>query len=293
MRKFITNLFVAISLMAIGCTKIVDPGEIPHDRRLVIRGIMEVGKPVDEIYIGRTLALHEQFSPEKAAVEDAIASIESNGIVYPLRYRGVVVDSLSYPRYHYGLYAADSLSVQSGRQFRLSVQWNDLNAFATASTPPVPVIDSIQIIEGEVSAYSFMFIDFQTYFTAEAGIGYIADRGDYYGRYSDFSNGYDRIMPPTSKQERLTVSIGVERQGELKQDSLLIILVAMESALFEYILDGGFTSRHPDDYFVPNESLIPPWNVSGDGLGLFVARARAEKFVSYTRSKFYFESESQ
>lgn len=278
----IVCIFLAVSA---GCFKAVDPVDLPFEERLVIRGILEPGKPVDDIYIGRTLPISESYSQEKAAITDAVAYIRRGNDLHPLRYRGPVLDSSFFPvGYQVGLYAADSLIIESEREYEIVVRWKTLTASGKATIPPLPVIDSIQVSVDGPGEYGNGIVHISAFFEARASIGY-SSSSDFYRYRDDVSLGQDLFQALATEQTVVTTTFSVYLKGTLVEDSTDFLLVAHEPAFFKYLASGGL-ERQPDDIFLPTKILVPEWNVIGDGVGIFFGRARTVKKVKYFRGTF-------
>ena len=70
--KIIIQLILFISiLLFIGCEQPLEEEEFPYELKLVVRGVLESNKLINNIYIGRTLPMSLPYSEDFAKVTDA------------------------------------------------------------------------------------------------------------------------------------------------------------------------------------------------------------------------------
>src|SRR4030067_3210264 len=124
MKRIFFPFCIFTSLIFISsCEQPLEEEEFPYEMKLVIRGILEPDKLIDDIYIGRTLPIGVPFNEDFANLTDAVAAVISDEIFYPLRH---IRD---------GIYTTDSLISRTGKIYSLVVQWQDKSASAETYIP--------------------------------------------------------------------------------------------------------------------------------------------------------------
>lgn len=182
------NLFliIVLSIMLYSCEEIVENPSLPYKEQLVIRAVLESGKPVSGVRISRTLPPLEEYDSEKALIQDADVNIESNGKIYKLDFDN-----------HSGTYYCDELIPAIGMKYALKVTRGNLHASAVTTIPDNVNIESFLLkIKKADNNYSEMYWDFiiESVFKPKTGAVYTG----YFFSYDDNGNHYVDFAYKTS-----------------------------------------------------------------------------------------------
>jgi hypothetical protein len=268
-------LVIAIIPLLGGCEDIASADDIPYVERIVVRGKLEVWKPVDSILLTRTLPLGVSYDPADAAITDADATITADGVTHRLLHIGA------------GFYHAPDLIVQPGRSYTLNVSSNGKKVTATTLAPLPLSIDTLTVEKAKVNTYY--------------GLDYVLvptvvfrPRGQqvYLLSYTVEGRRTTNAFPLQSDQHIVRASDTgtdgrIHLRGEVPEyspfgdiDTLLTVTARLHA--FDYpFYDYYQTTRNGggnDDIFLFSFSggNTIRWNVSGDGFGMFIATWSAD-----------------
>ncbi|MCC6549675.1 MAG: DUF4249 family protein [Ignavibacteriaceae bacterium] len=239
-----------------GCENSVEEEDFPFEVRLVIRGILEPGKPVTNIYIGRTMPIAAQFSQGFANLANASAVILHNNTFYPLRHTTN------------GLYRNDTLIISTGETYQLVVQWEDKLATAETTIPNRGIIErpvvksaisgtgSKNYVESSVlpwtnEVYAATWVSFFSggaVAQEDSSIASVIKRGD---------NG---LLKVTTNQ--VPSNLGTQNLG--------LRMYIYDAPFYDYYYSQG-SNRTSDLVFGQPQNNIK-WNVQADGIGMFIGR---------------------
>ncbi|GMU86377.1 MAG: hypothetical protein AMXMBFR48_16190 [Ignavibacteriales bacterium] len=257
MKKLHLFLTLCVSLVLFyGCENSVEEEAFPFEFRLVIRGILEPGKQVTNIYIGRTIPITEQFSPGFANLANAHAVILHNNTFYPLRHT------------RDGLYRNDTLNILPGETYQLLVQWEDKLATAETTIPHQGNIEKpvIKSSGGGASAKNFVecsiapwsnevyAASWVAYFISgavaqeDSSIAAVIKQGD---------NGRLKIIT-----NQVPAFLGTQNLG--------MRVYIYDAPFYDYYYSQG-SNRTSDLVFGQPRNNIK-WNVQADGIGIFIGR---------------------
>lgn len=256
-KKFYLFLLFSLGIiLCSGCENSVEEEEFPFEFRLVIRGILEPGKPVSGIYIGRTIPISDKFSAGFSNLANAAAVIIHNNTFYPLRHTAN------------GLYRNDTLLISPGETYQLIVQWEDKLATAETTIPRFgnitkPVVKSeisgstsknyvettISQTNGEVYAASWVsfFISGQVA-QEDSSIAAVVKRGE---------NGQLKVITNQVPSFLGTKNLGMR-------------MYIYDAPFYDYYYTQG-ANRTSDLVFGQPHSSVK-WNVQADGIGMFIGR---------------------
>lgn len=243
-----------------GCEQPLQEEEFPYEIKLVIRGILEPGKIIDNIYIGRTLPINAEFDESFANLDDAVGAIISDGIFYPLRHT------------ENGIYTTDSLIAEKGKTYYLVAQWEDKSISATTNIP----------MPGKVLGYGVKNLE-ENGERVNAMEATIAPRGDesytitWVFVYSDglvsneAQNFVDVNRSLTGEQikvhsDAIPASILNNTSGKIG-----IRLYVYDRAFYDYFKAEGSSQISESIFGQPLSNV--KWNIEGEGIGLFMGRA--------------------
>ncbi len=119
----IFKVLIIFSLLIFGsCETDIVENDLSYNERLVVRGILEAGKPI-QVYFGKTLPLQSAFDSSKANLKDVIAYIKNKN----------KIDSLVY--ISDGIYKAKNLMGQNGETYFLFAEWEGRSITAETHIP--------------------------------------------------------------------------------------------------------------------------------------------------------------
>jgi hypothetical protein len=86
LRLFPFMLLIVAGFLFAGCEQAVEEEEFPYETKLVIRGLLEDGQDIKEIFIGRTLPVAVPFRADFSNLPDAVVSIRVDSLRYILKH---------------------------------------------------------------------------------------------------------------------------------------------------------------------------------------------------------------
>jgi hypothetical protein len=278
----LTSCFGAIS----------DPVELPYDEKLVIRALLVVGEPVNDIQISRTLPPLDTFSYQKIFVGNAKVTLAIDGQSYTLELQPRSTTATTVP--YRSLYRIPNLRVQAGKTYALSVEWQSpsgkqLIAQASTRTPTEPQIDSVRLSPAFPVASNGRP---DTVFTTEvfakgrpnemmrAGSVLVNPIGQViasfgYGEVSFFEQITQTLLK--SNNWRYTTATVQVLSGQLQTRA---IIETYDGDYYKY-----FQTRNRSGQPSPLNPGGPniDWNVKGDGIGVFSSVIQTQRRANVRR----------
>jgi hypothetical protein len=280
--------FFLFLLAFCGCETVVSSDGLPYVDHIVIRGFLNAGQPVDSISVTHTLPLNVPDDPNQATVPTAQVSISVDGNSIPLQYIG------------FGLFSDPANdTVQSGKTYSIDVKWNGLHAFASTLVPQTPDVDSTYEGKANVQIYYDPYYQYSdTIVETQLEFGVRARTSECYSFLFDSTAGYMHIgdtMPdhgswgPTSIDLQGVANEATDGHVWLSQrsegnDSLTLAWVtigAFDASYYDFIQTYGYNSDDGDPF--GTGSANPKWNVSGDGIGIFIGEAQTKRSSTFHR----------
>lgn len=261
MKKYLVYISLLFSLTIVSCEQVIIEEELPYDLRLVIRGLLEDGQKVDNIYIGRTLPVSVPYRESFAHLTEANAVVIMDGLFYPLRHKGN------------GLYVNDTLFVQRGKTYQLIAQWESKVATAETTVPIPGNVGGSTILTREVNGQNQTVIattinpsGFESYGTT----WYVSRlQGSILSESQEFGTIAQAGIEPGNT---LTVLTAPVPQHIIAGDSqfLYVRLHIFDKSFLNYF--KTHTSNQISDAIFGQPSANVRWNVMGDGIGMFIAK---------------------
>ncbi len=262
--KILTILFFSIILFS--CVEVIENPNLPFEERIVVYGILEPNVPL-ELFINKTIPALTEY-PSFSILRDANVQIESEGRIYVL----YVKDSV-YPNIVESFFTSDELIIQEGKTYNLTVNWRGKTVKSTTHIPPKPIATSVWNSDTSNSDLAFMQA-FRTNISAKNvpnGIimGILADK-DTIKPFNDLffiDNPYE-LMDYNLSQDSTIISFSRGFDDPFYNSYPYARLIAFDPAFLLYYrtLDG----RNNNDGIFGGGGRNPIWNVTGDGLGLFL-----------------------
>jgi hypothetical protein len=257
--KIMFLIAMSVFIFFDGCEQPLQEEEFPYEIKLVIKGVLEPGKLIDDIYIGRTLPINAEFDEDFANLTDAVAAVVSDGVFYPLRH------------IHDGIYTTDSLIVGRGKTYYLVAQWQDKSISATTSIPmPGKVLNyGIKSLEENGKQVSVMEATIEPLAVESYTITWVFVYPD--GLVSREADNFVQVNRSLSG-EQIKVHSDAIPPALLNTSTgkLGIRVYVYDSAFYDYFQAQGSTQISESIFGQPLSNV--KWNIEGEGIGLFVGR---------------------
>ncbi len=267
MKKFISLILFINILLFFGCEQPLEEEEFPYELKLVVRGVLEHNKLINDIYVGRTLPVSLPYSEDFAKITDAVGAIVVDNVSYPLRH----VDK--------GIYTTDSLRAVRGKEYVLLLQWENKSVYAVTKVP---------IIGGIIGAYITNRIsegETETYF--ECSVNSFSNEV-YAATWALFNIGgillneakeFESVVQPVSANDNIKVPTIEVPDNILNSGSTLgIKLYIYDSSFYDYFISQGSNQVSDAIFGQPGSNIR--WNISGDGIGMFIGKADTTKLLN-------------
>ncbi|TAE25795.1 MAG: DUF4249 family protein [Candidatus Kapaibacterium sp.] len=280
-----------------GCfTPITEPPDLPYDERVVIRAILMVGEPMNEIQISRTLPPLDTFSYRKIFIENAKASITVDGQVLPLELYTRNTTGTAIVR---SLYRVPNMRTQPGKLYTLNVEWQSpttgrtLRASAETRTPSAPLVDSARVIAAFRTNTTTMRVD--TIFASEAFVQARAQESMRVGTLLlsggqvVSSRGYGDASFIQSSASVSLRSNDWTLPRELSTATVQLLSGFLQSRVVVETYDTDYNKYFQTRNRSGQPSPLNPggpnidWNVKGDGIGMFIGAAQWVRVVPVRR----------
>ena len=281
MQRTFVFFLVAMFTVVLGCEETLQVDDLPYEELLVIRGVLQAGDTVRTLHIGRTLPYQEYYygianpaSEEPAGwVKDAEVHIVCEDKDFALHYTNE------------GSYANDSLIVETGKKYFLTVEWNGKKSEACTLIPNEPTIDTAYISSATfVSRYplrNFYGADtiIESYkYTVKGSFHHSNNRvfgvtlaEEYESEFDPSKTFIGSLDYKVYRTEVLSGSVNYEAEAVRSSNPLFIVTVqSFDEPYFEYYNTGEKEVTLRAGSYAP-----VAWNVTGDGIGMFIGASRS------------------
>ncbi len=277
--EYLLIIAFAAAFLFNSCEETIVNPDLPYIEQLVIRAVLESGKPVTGVTISRTLPPLTEYTVDSAVVSNAEAIITYNGNEYKLSY-----DNSSKSYYN------NALVPVTGGHYKLRVNWKGLSATGETTVP-----DSVSI-----SSFSFKSVflesdDYNSYYDyyldvcfspGKSGvfIGSINKNRQYYN-YED----YCYRLSDTLKNGSIILPLYIDYfyynflsdTNEIKKNlsKYYAFIYSYDTPYYDYFLtryEGGETSG---DIFGLS-GINVRGNIKG-GIGLFIGKATTYRKIFF------------
>lgn len=295
-------LFMALSVsfMLTSCiTTLTEPLALSFEEKIVIRGVLKAGEPVRDIAISKSLPALSAINDSATAVYDATGTLSVNGRTFPLVLQNDVQSGAS-------LYTALNNGVpiiaEADAMYTLNVQWNGKSAAAQTSVPSVPQVQDIRLLRREIlSLTSATYIPGtqpvtttrrDTLFGAEIFIIPLPETAyrasvylaDVHG--NALTSSYDGTLVLSTNATNIAsalvsglLPLQTQTFSRAMPVRTIATITAFDKAYYHYALTRSRGQQASNLFGGTNgENVI--WNVSGDGIGLFIGVATVERVIS-------------
>lgn len=264
-------LLIVAGFLFAGCEQAVEEEEFPYETKLVIRGLLEDGQDIKEIFIGRTLPVAVPFRADFSNLPDAVVSIR--------------VDSLRYILKHSkdGLYNAPAgVKARAGKTYELLVSWGGYSAGAITKIPDVGSVGGVFMVNSvndTGKAIRVMSIEV----TPRADEAYAAtwlaftQSGQIYTEDTKY-NTVVRKLPGAAANTLQILSAEVPASYASKPQDLGAGIYVYDTSFYDYFKTKGSSKLSDAVFGQPSTSV--KWNILGDGIGMFIGRSKTVKAIS-------------
>ncbi len=254
-----------------GCEQVVDEEAFPYEMKLVIRGLIEDGQQIKDIYVGRTLPVAVPFRGDFANLSDAIVSIK--------------VDTLRYILKHTkdGLYSAPAtVRARAGKTYEILVSWENLSAGAITTIPDAGSIGGVYMVNSKndtgktirVMSAEITPRGSETY--AITWLSY-TQTGQIYAE----DTRYNTVMKKLPNSNSLTLQVlsaEIPASYASRPQDLGVGVYVYDEAFYDYFKTKGSSKLSDAVFGQPSTSV--KWNVQGDGIGMFIGRSKTNKQIT-------------
>ncbi len=272
-RKIILISALPLLLALLGaCEETIDGVNLPYKEQLVVRCILETGKPLDGVAIERTLPPQGSTIDSMAWVRDADARISCEGREYKLEY-----DSA-------GLYSCRGLVPAAGKSYSLNVRWKGMACTASTHMPLLPEKYTLDTA-AYPDIYGLYTVDYLILFKPvedqvcymgscqQYGKGnYMCDTSirypDYYTIYLNRNAGADGLV----RVVMASTFASLPDKESIKNTVIDFLRLEVYDVQFYAYYSTKGRGMEGDDIFGPRGEN-PIWNVKGDGFGVFAGRS--------------------
>jgi hypothetical protein len=251
-------LIVFCGILFYSCEQPVEQEDFPYEVKLVINGLLEPDKIINNIYIGRTLPVGVDFVKAFADLSDATGAIIDDSVFYPLRHISN------------GLYTTDSLTAVSGKKYLLIANWGDKTISAETTIPFMGDIKTIflnnsaRTVESDVVPYGNY-----SYGATWVILGTAGNVTTESNTFGNVVNGKEGVSSKIISQE---IPAALFNNSS---DRLGIRIYVYDRQFYNYYLTSGQDKL--DDNSFGNLSGKISWNIKGDGIGMFIGRKDSVK----------------
>ncbi len=263
MKLILSIIGIIAVLIAQGCDTYVQPGDLPYEKKLVISALLQAGKPVNQILIGKTLPPDQNYIVSQAAVTNANAFISVESDTYPLIFDGNY--QLNGMATGFAIYRAQGLIPEPGKTYSITVEAEGLRATSSTTVPPTADIDSLTVWPSYQYGAAQYWLHY--WIKQQPGVTYAI------GYSFSPSVVQDIVDPPTNVMKSAVgsvidhwISVGGWRPD--LSDSLAVVIFSYDDQFYDYYLSYQ-NYAGPSSIFGQSNGRLH-WNVHGDGIGLFI-----------------------
>jgi hypothetical protein len=257
--------FACITAASSGCHNDMEVGDLPFEEVLVIRGVLLNRDTLRTLYVARTTQYQEKYYLKDGRtvvddfngwIGDAVVSVDCDGRRYPMTYRGK------------GNFGNDTLIVAAGKTYVMHASWNGHNAEAVTTVPRPIAVDSVTVVK-RTTIQEYGTWGYYTY-TLEASVSnlmntvfVVAVIQGVPSPYVTYVEGRDMFKTeptasPTHVKLQVTCNLSIGT-GPGYTNKHTMIVQCFDDPYYFYKLSA-------------QEQLSSQiaWNVTGDGIGMFI-----------------------
>ena len=269
-RVWLFVLIVAGVLLS-GCEQVVGEEEFPYEMKLVIRGLLEDGQDIKDIYIGRTLPVAVPFRGDFSNLTNAVVSIKVDTLRYILRHT------------RDGLYSApNGVKARAGKTYELLVSWENLSAGAVTTIPEAGTIGGVFLLNSvndTGKSIKVMSVDITPRDNEAYAVTWLAFTQT--GQIYTEDNRYNVVVKRLPNVNTTTIqaqSAEITTSYLSRPQDLGVGIYVYDGSFYDYYKTKGSSKLSDAVFGQPSTSVR--WNILGDGIGMFVGRSKTTKQIS-------------
>ena len=263
MKKLMKYFLIAGLLIIYSCEDAVVENDLTYQERLVVRGLLVAGNPI-EVSFEKTLPLDQPFDSTEAQLKDVSAYVMHNDIVDTLRYIGN------------GNYKTSSMIAQNGEEYKLFAEWNGKSLSGDTRVPFTTTFQNGKIV-ADVNENGDTVHYIQGLLTPRTGAVYGAT-----WVILDPQSGYhkeDDVIPVLQRESDKDLNNRLTLKTRNIPDSLYttwrnyfyIRIHAFDEAFYNFFLTQDANNASTNIFSQSGINLR--WNVEGDGIGMFIGKS--------------------
>lgn len=272
--------FVAVAGVLIGCEVVTDSKDIPYTPHLVVYGLLSTEDTGVTVEVRRTLPLSKAYIETDAWITDARVAVTVDGKSYDLAY----IDS--------GHYVANGLRVETGKTYHLDVDWNGLHTSGETTIPaPSPIDTGFYNISLDEWGYPSATVWLMTHVSSPVALLGAYEYQRTLTAYDSLRMAQDPFYRPDTSWHSDGVyysnialataapidSVSFRFYGDIYNgENYRAVLYTYDRSFYEF---ARTYNRHDDDSPFGSSGINPHWNMTGDGIGIFVGAAVTTKPV--------------
>ncbi|MCA0390130.1 MAG: DUF4249 domain-containing protein [Bacteroidetes bacterium] len=259
------------SFLLTGCEQVVGEEEFPYEMKLVIRGLLEDGQDIKDIYIGRTLPVAVPFRGDFANLTNAVVSIKVDTLRYILRHT------------RDGLYSApNGVKARAGKTYELLVSWENLSAGAVTKIPEAGTIGGVFLLNSvndTGKSIKVMSADITPRGDEAYAVTWLAftQTGQIYTEDNKY-NVVAKMLPNVNTTTIQAQSAEITPSYLARPQDLGVGIYVYDGSFYDYYKTKGSSKLSDAVFGQPSTSVR--WNILGDGIGMFVGRSKTTKQIS-------------
>lgn len=262
MKKINIYLIIILFLFFYGCESEIVENDISYSERMVVRGLLEAGKPI-QVYFGRTLPLQEAFDSSKANLQNVVALIQNKNRI----------DTLVYT--YGGIYQTKNMIAQNGEKYLLFAEWNGRTISAETTVPFTTSFQAGRLDTLIQNNDTTFFI--RGFLTPRVG-------AVYGGTWSVISSNpsyvlEDSVLNELQREEdkdllgNLIIKTRPIPKEIVRQwrNSLFIRIHAFDENFYNFFLTQD--SNNATNNIFSSSGINLRWNIKGDAIGMFIGKS--------------------
>lgn len=261
MKKIYFYLILLLGFGLSSCEEEVTGITLPYREQLVIRAVLQAGDRITNIRVEKTIPPLENYTVEKALVKDAVLIIDD----------GEHLDTLTYKDGYYN----SKLTAQPGKLYKLYAYWKHHKAYGETIVPEEVSFDEVfvefkkdtTLFEGYYTATVYTYITPNEKYVYTAGTSF---DNIIYGNYDEIFT-YSRRTSDNKLKINFTFTGGNDTIEVKKQlNNYKFVIINYDKQYYDYFITR-YNGNSDDDIF-GNVGANVRWNISGDGIGMFIGR---------------------
>jgi len=260
LKSLILLLLLGILLSSCKDNTVVD-NDLGYQEQLIVRSILTAGDSIT-VYFGRSLPLQQAFDSSKANLENVFAYITHNNKNDTMHYIGN------------GIYQCKSLIAQNGESYSLFAKWNNHIVHSKTSVPFTATFQNAKldtvIVNNDISCIIQGVLTPRTGAVYGATWSIISSNPSFVLEDSVISNlarEQDKDLLGNLLISTRSMPIELVRKW---RSNLFIRVHAFDEQIYNFFITQD--ANNASDNIFGNTGINLRWNVTGDGIGMFIGR---------------------